>query len=86
MSEAETYCLCGFQAIIQVTPAHHMQVQGRLLSFSKRPFSLGNQGFTVQGRSLAFVDSQTKRGNKAGNNRGKIQKTEERSPVCPSDT
>jgi hypothetical protein len=41
-----------------------MQDQGRSLASSERPFSLGNQGFAVQGRSLAFVDSQSKTGHK----------------------
>ena len=40
IEKAETVCLCGFQAFIRWTPAH-MQIQGRSLASSERPFSLG---------------------------------------------
>lgn len=44
----QSYIPCGLARFFFVSPAHHMQIQGRLLASSKRPFSLGNQGFAVR--------------------------------------
>jgi hypothetical protein len=60
-----------------------MQDQGRSLASSERPFSLGKQGFAVQGRSLAFVDSQNQTGEHSGEQEGQSLKIRAFPPVSP---